>query len=1194
MQDTNDMLKQFVYKPLYDACCDLLRYFKISFNEVSATPVNFGQFYSQATHRAMSKGLREIVGKVSSTYYIGQIDSDSLAGHGTAKSSDEMEKLAAAGKYEGMLVFAVDIPADLHVTRSEMATLTRGFNRTVYAQPVVLIIRQGSLLSLSTCERMDYSQQWREGEKLGKVSILRNVNCRKPHRGHTDILEELGKQRYATFDELYKHWMQVFSSETLTGKFYGELSDWYAWAIKEVRFPNDISTDSIDKSMNDMAVIRMITRLIFVWFLHCKKLIPDEFFSVDYIRDKLIDHFTPDGSDPLLYNPAESRYYRAILQNLFFAMLNRPIAAEGKGVAGNRRFRSPVVPGMRMNWDYNVNNLMRYEGLFKKGGAQAFLDLANSRVPFLNGGLFDCLDDKPHGKYYDGFSERKESLSRLRVPDYLFFGGTADTDLSVWYNDKKKKHVKVEGLIDIFHRYYFTVEENTPLDQEVSLDPELLGKVFENLLAAYIQEAGTNVRKQTGSFYTPREEVQYMVVESLVAHLKRLCGEEHEKSYRALLSYNDEEVTLSDELRLDIMKALYDCRVLDPACGSGAFPMGMLQMMVHVLRRIDPDNTMWRQLMVEQATVQAKQAFGTDDEQERSERLLDIDDTFNKSVNDPDYARKLYLIEHCIYGVDVQPIAIQISKLRFFISLIVDQRPTTDAANNFGIRPLPNLEANFVAANTLIPVNYDHTLVDQMPEVARYKEKLKELNHRVFLAGRNYKKAQLKKDITETRKALAKAINDSGFVQPGVANQLASWDMFDQNASSSFFDPEWMFGVKGGFDIVIANPPYKIVSSSDPLKTTYNAIYKVAHGGKRNLYHLFFERGIILTKHLGVLSYISPDTYLSGNDTEALREYFIRNTKIKSIVLFSEKDRVFENVTQAVAIIVLTKENYNGSFRIISKDKESTIEYGKLRKDNKFVFKAEDAVISRMNQSNINFGDICDGYKGDVNLAIKKPYFTLKKQANTLPLIRGIQISKYKYIAGNEYCLLGALSKNETACNRIVFQEVSNMGLAYRVKGTILKNVICGDTCNLLLSKNPNYSNELILGVLNSKCVNYYFKFYNQTNHVPIGEVKRIPFPQNITNEIKGQIQLIVEDILRKKQANTNSDTTKEENKIDFLVYHLYGLTYDEVLVVDPQTPITREEYEAEGYGSLIVAMPPSASSILGPRCRGQRSHNIQ
>ena len=138
------------------------------------------------------------------------------------------------------------------------------------------------------------------------------------------------------------------------------------------------------------------------------------------------------------------------------------------------------------------------------------------------------------------------------------------------------------------------------------------------------------------------------------------------------------------------------------------------------------------------------------------------------------------------------------------------------------------------------------------------------------------------------------------------------------------------------------------------------------------------------------------------------------------------------------------------------------------------------------------------------------------------------------------------------------------MGLAQRIKGTIIRNVICGDTCNLLYSKQKRYSNELILGVLNSNCVNYYFKFYNQTNHVPIGEIKNIPFPQSIESDKAQYIQSLVHEILNKKRLGVENDTSEEEVQIDCMVCHLYGLTYEEVLVVDPHTTITKEQYEAE------------------------------
>ncbi|MCR4808614.1 MAG: Eco57I restriction-modification methylase domain-containing protein [Prevotella sp.] len=791
-----------------------------------------------------------------------------------------------------------------------MATLTRGFNRIAAAQPVVLFIKQGDRLALSTCERSEYTQQWRDGEKLGKVSMLRNINCRETHRGHIDILESIGDKAYPNFEELYKHWMQVFSSELLTKKFYGELSDWYAWAVQVARFPNDLATTADDEKFNHESCIRLITRLIFVWFLKQKHLIPEEFFDEQYIKNHFIKEFDPHTRKTLFYDAEQSKYYRLILQNLFFAMLNRPIVPEGKDTPNNRRFRGDGQRGY-LRSDYNVNNLMRYKSDFKEGGADKFLKMANTHVPFLNGGLFDCLDDKPKNLYYDGFSERKESLEQLYLPDWLFFGDEVgrSIDLSQWYGDTKKRSVSARGIIDILKKYNFTIEENTPLDQEVSLDPELLGKAFENLLGAYNPETKETARNQSGSFYTPREIVQYMVDETIVAYLKQACGGELESQYRSLLSYATEDTQLSKEQRLSIMHALYNCRVLDPACGSGAFPMGVLQQLVHILRQLDPANEMWKEYMIDLAIEQSRKAFTTDVEEERKTSLADIEEAFNQNINDPDYARKLYLIEHCIYGVDIQPIAVQISKLRFFISLVVDQKPTNDATNNFGIRPLPNLESKFVAANTLIPVKYNASLVESNEGVIKHKNTLKELNHKIFLAKRNIDKHNIKDKIKATRKALAQAIEDTGFVGHSEAEQLAGWDMFDQNTSCTYFDAEWMFGMKGGFDIVIGNPPYvQLQNNGGELAHMYEECGYSTFARTGDIYCLFYERGWQMLKKHGHLCYITSNKWMRAGYGDKTREFFANKTNPMLLIDFAGV-KIFESATVDTNIFLFAKSD---------------------------------------------------------------------------------------------------------------------------------------------------------------------------------------------------------------------------------------------------------------------------------------------
>ena len=232
---------------------------------------------------------------------------------------------------------------------------------------------------------------------------------------------------------------------------------------------------------------------------------------------------------------------------------------------------------------------------------------------------------------------------------------------------------------------------------------------------------------------------------------------------------------------------------------------------------------------------------------------------------------------------------------------MVDQKPTTDAAHNFGIRPLPNLESKFVAANTLIPVEYDGSLVESAPEVIKHKERLKELNHKIFLAKRNVDKQRLKAEIKETRKALAKAIEDTGFVGHSEAELLAGWDMFNQNASSSYFDAEWMFGVKDGFDIVIGNPPYVLINKQ-VYKLLYGRFYKYQEG-KIDLYRLFIEKSLSLCNSKGSLSFITPNTFLSIKNCTKLRRALLDGNSFAFIDNYD--DSVFEASVNSIVFLLL-------------------------------------------------------------------------------------------------------------------------------------------------------------------------------------------------------------------------------------------------------------------------------------------------
>lgn len=992
------------------------------------------------------------------------------------------------------------------------------------------------------------------------------------------------KGRVVNDEDLHKR----FSVEVLTNDFYGELSDWYAWAIKQIKFPNDIEDKTDDEKYNNESAIRLITRLMFVWFLKQRHLIPEEFFDEKFIAENLLKDFDPHKTEGLFkHKSLESKYYKAILQNLFFAMLNRPICEEGSQELNGRRFR-------KSEGDYNINYLMRYEEYFKN--TQLFVDLANKTVPFLNGGLFDCLDDKDKGKYYDCFTDRKAVNKYLIFPDFLFFGEEAgkNIDLSEFYGDKKKKKVSARGIIDILKRYNFTVEENTPFDKEVSLDPELLGKVFENLLAAYNPETQTTARKQTGSFYTPREIVQYMVDESLVAHLKRTVGEDLETEYRKLLQYTDEPFELNEEQRHAIMQSLYNCKILDPACGSGAFPMGILQQMVHILQRIDPDNTNWKEMMLNLAVGETKEAFMSNISEERLELLKDIEHSFDENINRPDYARKLYLIENCIYGVDIQPIAIQISKLRFFISLVVDQKTNDNPTDNFGIRPLPNLEAKFVAANTLIGLDKIDTSLFDTDEVKEKEEEMKEARHKIFGAKTVKTKRKYRQRIAEIRQELSALLEESGAVGNDGAKQLNSWDMFDQNASSPFFDPEWMFGVKDGFDIVIGNPPYGVSIKGDYRKKVVDHLGNVPD---YEIYYYFIQEAERIVLENGILSYIIPNTYLFNTFAKKYRESILEKWKIIEI-LDCTKFPIFEKAVVRNTINTWQKRSggnnsvgYRRTTNIFSFDGLVSQERVFMSKDGimamnqnwglAFCLNNETIeIIRKISNCNNTIKEIFplisqgliayDKYQGQSEEIIKKrAYHFTSYHSGLKQWLWGEDVTRYAVKWNNkeyiDYCDGIANPRNPVffTGKRLLVREITNPSIFAAVTDKELYN----DPAIIIIKDNPTFSLYSLLAILNSKLATFY-----HFNHSPkatkgafpkilVQDIKDFPLPI-MSEETITILDRLVDRILQAKEQSLSANTTDWENQIDKLVYRLYGLSYDEVLIVDPDTPITREEYE--------------------------------
>jgi hypothetical protein len=1213
---------------------------------------------------------------ISESYFLGLIDNN-LFDENLFNSPDEKisYKQASAkidNKYKGIIVFAVKLK-DHYPNRTQLSELTRAFNRASRSIPVILLTRyyheDKELLSFSTIERTPYEQTWREGEKTGKVSLLRDIKLTNTHTGHKKILLDLQiDSSVKNFDALYRQWQEVFNVQLLNKKFFQELANWYFWATSKVNFPDDVLKDK--EVRNATSVIRLLTRLIFVWFIKEKGLVTEDLFDEEKLKQLL--KFT---------DPQKSTFYKAILQNLFFATLNTEM--------GNRRFRGLNDNGRDAH--YFIHNVFRYKSQFIK--PQETLEKLFDPIPFLNGGLFECLDKEIEIKNklvpvrIDGFSDRADNP--LKVPDQLFFDPEKEVNLNKVYGTKNKKY-KVRGLISLLSSYKFTIAENTPLEEDIALDPELLGKVFENLLANYNPETQATARKQTGSFYTPREIVNYMIDESLVAHLKtkmleetfgyiqigdeqidafgnkprkgqlkieedvnpnRWLGKEVEleKELRNLLSYSETDLSFTEEERRAFIKAVDNIKVIDPACGSGAFPMGILHKLVLILHKLDPKNIGWKKRQLERAEA-------IEEATAREEAINKIENAFEK--NELDYGRKLYLIENCIYGIDIQPIAAQISKLRFFISLIVDQKVNWKSPeSNYDIEPLPNLETKFVAANTLIGIERPEELrFNKAIEIKenelrknreryftartaktkeRYRTKDKELREEIVklikedfeefstdkqnqIKGKEklitlYKKEldktydKLKdKKLTEGQKKILeqqkekqlKAIKaeekkiqeflsqllDNSVIDD-TASTLASWDPYDQNSFALFFDMEWMYGLKDGFNIVIGNPPYGVSIKGDYRDAVENNLGKVPD---YEIYYYFIEVARRLLNHTGIKSYILPNTFLFNVFATEFRKRLLDQWNILCLCDCTAF-KIFEEATIYNTITLMEKNSAINKYIGYKPTEECSNFLDLSTRPTKFILKEELLgnnqnwalvfrlpkpileLTSKIKRNKVPLAEFFidysqgliayDRYRGQDRKTIKNRIFHSRiNKAGWKKWLWGEDVTPYlvKW-NGIEYInypsgIANPRDPKYFKGERILVREITNPKIyaGYTTEESYNDPAII----NILKSKGNNFDLKCLLALLNSKLATFYH--FNSSPKATKGSFPKIlvddikNFPLPILNDnMKNSINKLVNKILILKKQNSEVDTTALERQIDKLVYKLYDLTDDEIAIIE-------------------------------------------
>lgn len=1050
-------------------------------------------------------------------------------------------------------------------TKKQLSDITREINKQ-RPMPVFVLFKYSDKLTFAIIDRRLHKIDETK-DVLEKIVLIKDISISNTHRAHIDILSSIAFEslNVTSFAELHKNWLKALSVSELNKKFYTELSNWFFWTM-------DTCQLSKDNTVNDnlMFGIRMITRIIFNWFIKEKGIVSEKIFDKQTYLDLLKPEYREQGD----------LYYKVILQNLFFGCLSKPM--DRREFRSENRFQGK-------NTGYDVNNLFRYAKYLNN--PQEVVDLFKD-IPFLNGGLFECTDDKRNGKYVDCFTDN-DSKNFLKIPDEIFFmEGEKVVDLSAHFdNNKSFKNAKVRGLFTILNSYKFTIDETTPVEEEIALDPELLGRVFENLLAAHNPETKTTARKSTGSYYTPREIVDYMCEQSLINYLKTkiesLNIDNIDDKLEELLSYSETHSFTESEVD-ELIKAVNEVKILDPACGSGAFPMGLLHKLVHVLSKLDPHNKKWKESQIEKANQ-------IDDYEARDEAIRIIEQQFED--NEMDYSRKLYLIQNCIFGVDIQPMATQISRLRFFISLIVDEKPN-HSKPNMGILALPNLETKFVAANTLIDIN-ENNLFAQAPSIVNLKQELEKVRNSYFRANSSKKKLELQnkdKEIREKIRQEAVLLN----LNLEQAAKLADWSPYDKDYSSDWFNPKWMFNIEK-FDIVIGNPPY--VDSEEMTKTLpkerelYASKYKSAKGNW-DLFIVFCELSLLLGKENSINSFIIPNKILAAKYSEEIRKIF----KTKNIIEIRDYSRVKVFKEAAVYPIVYVLNNnestkqdvvmakMNEDFRVTNQNIiQQEIFYNDILWDKYFQDDNSVKVLVKVSQ-NPKLSQYTTDFSITAAATVNEAY-QIKEvlrdsidydSSNYFKFVNSGTIDKFKILWGiksmqyikdryenpivsrNDIGTINGVRLRQASSPKIIIASMTKEIEAYYDNGECLAakstTIICGEENNL----------KYLTGLLNSKLLSWWYKInYNSLKMSgealgfgsnEIGSIPIIIASANIKNRLVNLVEKVTY-LYSQDNYLRNDEIKLYENIINIMVYKLYELTYDEVKTIDSEFELSEEEY---------------------------------
>ncbi len=1007
-----------------------------------------------------------------------------------------------------------------------------------------------------------------------------------PDLTNKTFIKQLSKCKFSNIDDI----LESFSIDAVNKEFYTAIADKFTEltggsrkiSSKKREETSLFAFPGIQEKLRREFVVRLIGRLVFCWFLkkkHSKdniSLVPEEVLSLKAAKKT-------DG------------YYHNILEPLFFEILNKEIKDRHKKYRNN-------------GWD---------------------------TIPFLNGGLFTPHEDDhytpdPHL----GISPRGD----LVVPDY-------------W----------IQELLEIFERYNFTIDENTPIDIELSVDPEMLGRIFENLLAEIDPDTGETARKASGSYYTPRPIVEYMVDESLKQYLLTKTNLSEDK-VSLLLSYSDEDANFTDTQKDSVIDALDSIKIIDPACGSGAFPIGILHKILLILQKVDPQSRKWLQkILARIENVTARK---------------EIENKLKKE--DWNYIHKLGIIQNSIYGVDIQPIAVEISKLRCFLSLIVDQN-VDDAKPNKGIEPLPNLDFRFVCGNSLIdtifglPVqlgiltnrpevkklisNIEQNksvyfslsteedkaelqvkLFRQKLEMAEYfiKSKSDEISHTKAYTEKFYggdeltKKEAKEKKINEVLrknlKILRTRVNEvHAFLEKTAIKTYQDIDKIRDTYFSGFFvwriDFAEVFLECNGFDIVIGNPPYGATLSKEE-KKLFKTLFDDVHMRTPDTFNYFISKSVRILNDRGILSFIVSNNLLFQYECLKTRQLLLSKNLLTVLNL---GDEIFES-SIVPSCVFLVQNHVRNNVNFYFADLRSYESNSKIPKINELLkpFKLEDILdtpgfvfgvnqlavklIKKIEASSWKVDDIASDVSYGISTGCDKGLrvhknlideYRLEKELLHKVLI-GRELDRYFCKDTNHYIIYTSrqteldrypnikkhllpfkselMKRSETkegilpwfALGRqrkkslflggkiIIRQTADRIIATYDDEDFFVLNSIHV----LKLMKDSPVAYKYALALLNSTLSNFIYQQLSQEEGRVFAEVK----PKNIRklyiaqvdkNEQKPFVELADKILALTKSEDYQTNKSKQaevkklEDQIDQMVYKLYGLTPEEIKIVE-------------------------------------------